>query len=226
MSGRTDAQALPPHAQLSEAIGMVLVCFGWFIVGSLESVSSWRPGSATGFSNNAFDGMLATELIFASMAMLLLWGRSYPLHMLYPHPSWRGVLDGALICVCAVLGHSLVVVLLPQYATTPIEEMLASTKVSWSSTIPFMVVNGIYEEVFLLGYLMRGLRRYGASTSLGIALLVRLMYHTYQGPVGVVSVMAVGLVFGLYFQRKGQLFPVVLAHIAIDLKAILFLTPQ
>jgi membrane protease YdiL (CAAX protease family) len=221
MSGRFDAPALPPHAQLSEAIGIVLVCFGWFIVGSLEAASSWRPGSAAGFNDNSFDGTLASEVILATMAILLLWGRRYPLHTLYPQPSWRGVLDGVIVCVCALLGHNLVVLLLPQYATTPIAEMLASTTVSWSSTIPLMVVNGFYEEVFLLGYLMRGLRRYGASTSLGIALFVRMLYHTYQGPAGVVSVMAVGLVFGLYFQRKGQLFPVVLAHIAIDLRVFL-----
>jgi membrane protease YdiL (CAAX protease family) len=155
------------------------------------------------------------------MAFVLLWGRGYPLQMLYPQPSWRGALAGVVLCGCVVLADNLVVVLLPQYATTPIAEILASTTVSWSSTIPLAVVNGTYEEIFLLGYLMRGLRRYGASTSLGIALVVRMLYHTYQGPVGVVSVMTVGLIFGLYFQRKGQLFPVVLAHIALDLMPFL-----
>jgi membrane protease YdiL (CAAX protease family) len=217
MNERSNGPDLPPHAPLSEAIGVVLVCFGWFIFSSLQAASSWHPGSAAGFSNTSLDAILATELILASMALLLLWGRGYPLPMLVPQPSWRGALAGLLLCGCAVLAHNLLMPLLPQYATTPIAEMLASTKVSWSSIIPLAVVNGTYEEVFLLGYLMRGLRRFGASTSLGIALVVRMLYHTYQGPVGVVSVMAVGLVFGLYFQRKGQLFPVVLAHIVLDL---------
>jgi membrane protease YdiL (CAAX protease family) len=221
MNTRSNAPDRAPHAQLSEAIGVVLICFGWFIFGSLEAASRWHPGSASGFSNNSFDGTLASELILATMAFVLLWGRGYPLQMLYPQPSWRGALAGVVLCGCVVLADNLVVVLLPQYATTPIAEILASTTVSWSSTIPLAVVNGTYEEIFLLGYLMRGLRRYGASTSLGIALVVRMLYHTYQGPVGVVSVMTVGLIFGLYFQRKGQLFPVVLAHIALDLMPFL-----
>jgi len=215
--------ALPPHAEASEAIGIVFVCFGFFIANSCFAMAGWRPGTASGWSDNGFTEGLALELILGATALLLLWGRTYPLRTLVPRPTWRGVFEGGLVAVCALLASSLVKYPLPHYATTPVAEMLAATHVSWSSTVPAMVVNGLFEEVFLLGYLMRGLRRLGASTALGIALLVRLLYHTYQGPVGVAAVMAIGLVFGAYFLRRGGLFPVVLAHVVIDL--IVFLTP-
>lgn len=223
MNGRSDTRE-PPHANPLEACFIVLVCFGSFIAASLDAAMRWRPGTASGFNDDTFGYMLATELVLAPIALLLLWARRYPVHLLLPLPTWRGVLDGALLCIAALLAHQLLVALLPQPNTSPIDEMLATTWVSWSATIPAMVVNGIYEEVFLLAYLLRGLRRLGASTAIGICLLVRMLYHTYQGPVGVVSVMVIGLIFSLYYQRKGRLFPVVLAHIAIDL--IAFLGPQ
>jgi membrane protease YdiL (CAAX protease family) len=48
-------------------------------------------------------------------------------------------------------------------------------------------------------------------------LLVRVLYHLYQGPVGAVWVLAIGLVFGLYFMRTNQLWPPVFAHILWDI---------
>jgi membrane protease YdiL (CAAX protease family) len=219
-----ESRAVPgeaPHATLFEACLIVLILFGTFIAASLDAAMRWRPGTAGGFSDASFAYTLANELVLAAMAILVLWARRYPLHLLYPRPSARGVFEAALLGIGAVLAHRLLTLLLPQPDTNPIDEMLAATVVSWSGTLPLMVVNGIYEEVFLLAYLMRGLRRYGASTALGIALFVRMLYHTYQGPHALVSVMAVGLIFGLYYQRTGRLFPVVLAHIAIDVFAFL-----
>lgn len=210
-----------PHATLFEACLLVLICFGSFIAASLDAAMRWRPGTASGFSDASFAYTLSTELALAAMAVLVLWARRYPLQQLYPQPSLRGAVDAALLGIGVALAHELLVFLLPQPQASPIEEMLASTAVTWSGTLPLMIVNGIYEEVFLLAYLMRGLRRFGASTALGIAVFVRMLYHTYQGPVALVSVMAVGLIFGLYYQRTGRLFPVVLAHIAIDVFAFL-----
>lgn len=219
MSGRTNAPVVPPHAEPSEAIGIVFVCFGWFIGLSLMAIANWRPDYVRWGTDMEFYGMMASELVLGAMAIVLLWGRHYPLHMLYPRPSWRGMLDAALLAAGAFALYKLFKVLMPAYAILPTAETRDATRTSWSSTVAYMIVNGSYQEIFLLAYLMRGLRRYGTSTALGIMLLVRMLYHAFLGPAGVVPVMADGLLFGLYFQRKGQLFPVVLAHIAVDLLA-------
>lgn len=79
--------------------------------------------------------------------------------------------------------------------------------------VPLAIVNGAYEEVFLLGFLMRGLRRFGASNAIGVSLLVRLLHHMYQGPLGALSVLVFGGVLSIFYWRKGQLFPAVFAHV-------------
>ncbi len=89
--------------------------------------------------------------------------------------------------------------------------------VSLASTVLFAMVNGTFEEIFLLGVLARGLRGYGLSVAIGVSLLVRVLYHLYQGPLGAVSVLAVGLTFTLFYLRGEQLWPPVLAHILLDI---------
>ncbi len=220
MSGPVVLQE-PPHASPLEAFSIVLVVFGLFIASSLDAAANWRPGGASGFTDASFDSLVGMELFFGAIALLLLRARAYPLRTLVPQASSRGAVEGAFICLAILALDRLLGVMLPSVGTTPIDEMLATTSVTWSSTIPAMVVNGVYEEVFLMGYLTRGLRRYGASTALGITLFVRLLYHSYQGPIGLLSVCLVGLAFGLWFQRTGRLFPLVFAHIAIDLVAFL-----
>lgn len=221
MSANPDELGAAPHATPLEALTIVLICFGLFIAASLDTASSWRPGAANGFSDAGFDHLVRLELILAAIALFLLRGRAYPLRTLVPQPSLRGMVEGALLCAAFFLLDGVVALMMPSFGTTAIDEMLAATMVTWSSTIPAMVVNGLYEEVFLMGYLTRGMRRYGASTAIGITLFVRVLYHSYQGPVGVVSVLLCGLLFGLYFQRTNRLFPLVFAHIVIDLIAFL-----
>jgi membrane protease YdiL (CAAX protease family) len=212
-----------PHARLTEAAGIVAICFGWFILASVQVVST-RGAAASdnaGFSDAGLDATLVSELILAAVAMAVLWGRRYPLHSLWPQASWRGALAG----IGLYLGMMVVVwagaLLVPDPSHYPIAEMMKQSHVSWSSVVPVSLVNGTYEEVFLLGYLMRGLRRYGGSTAVGVTVLVRMLYHMYQGPAGVLSVALCGIVFGAYFQRTGRLFPVVLAHIIADMAAFL-----
>jgi membrane protease YdiL (CAAX protease family) len=217
---RATADVLPHSAPL-EALGMVVLCFGWFMISSQASLAAWQSGaSASGFSDNILASVMVTELIFGAVAIAVLQARGYPLRTLYPQPSWSGALLGAGLYVGATAVSALAMLLEPHPAGMPVAEMAARTHVSLPVIMLVSIVNGAYEEVFLLGYLMRGLRRYGASTALGITLLVRLLYHTYQGPVGALGVVLFGAVLGIYYQRTGRLFPVVAAHVITDAIAL------
>lgn len=45
---------------------------------------------------------------------------------------------------------------------------------------------------------------------------MRVSYHLHQGPVVVLSVLAIGLVFGLFYARTQRLWPAVLARMMWD----------
>jgi membrane protease YdiL (CAAX protease family) len=219
MNDARGQEGVLPHAETREAIGMVLICFGYFILGSVQAVLA-RGAGASRFSNAGLDAMLVLELILGATALAVLSSRNYPLHTLWPRASWRGMLAGLGLFVCTGVLYNVSSLLVPPDADWPIAGIMSRSSVSWSSVIPMSIVNGAYEEIFL-GYLMRGLRRHGASTAIGITVLVRMLYHMYQGPGGVLAIVVFGVVLGVYYQRKGQLFPVVLAHILADMAAFL-----
>ncbi len=98
----------------------------------------------------------------------------------------------------------------------PITDMMRHSTIGAPMVLLLAIVNGTFEEVFLLGFLMRGLKERGLSIALGVMMLVRVSYHLYQGPLGACYVFGVGLVFGLFYARTQRLWPVVLAHMMWD----------
>jgi membrane protease YdiL (CAAX protease family) len=44
-----------------------------------------------------------------------------------------------------------------------------------------------------------------------------LLCHLYQGPVGIVSIVPLGILYGYAYSRTRMLWPLILAHIVIDL---------
>ena len=87
--------------------------------------------------------------------------------------------------------------------------------------VALAMVNGLYEETFLAGYLLEGLRKHGIHIALGITTLIRLLYHLYQGPIGAASVTAYGLVVMLFYWRSRLLWPIVFAHTLADITAFI-----
>jgi membrane protease YdiL (CAAX protease family) len=104
----------------------------------------------------------------------------------------------------------------------PVARMMADARLTVPAIVIMAMVNGAFEEVFLLGFLLRGLRGFGLSIALGAMLLVRMLYHMYQGPLGLIWVLGFGAVFGLYFIRTNQLWPPVFAHVLWDIVSFVF----
>ena len=83
-------------------------------------------------------------------------------------------------------------------------------------------VNGIFEEVFVAGYIITALTPVrGMWMGINVSTGLRLLYHLYQGPVGILSIVPVGLMFGYLYARTRQLWPLIFAHILIDLIGLL-----
>jgi membrane protease YdiL (CAAX protease family) len=83
-------------------------------------------------------------------------------------------------------------------------------------------VNGVYEETFLVGYLVRGFRHRGAAAAVGVSVLVRLLCHLYQGPLGALAAVVFGTLAGAFYWRSRWLWPVAFAHMLQDLISLLW----
>lgn len=96
-------------------------------------------------------------------------------------------------------------------------------------TIPVLILaaakNGILEEVIIFGFGAERLQRLGYGMwPIIISLAVfRASYHLYQGIGPFIGNVAMGIIFGWYFMRRGRLMPLVWAHFIID--AVGFLAP-
>jgi membrane protease YdiL (CAAX protease family) len=78
--------------------------------------------------------------------------------------------------------------------------------------------NAWAEEVLVVGYLLTRLRQLGWSEnrSLLASATLRGSYHLYQGFGGGLGNLAMGLLFGRFWQRTNRLWPLVLAHTLLD----------
>jgi len=199
---------------VSEAAIVSTICFGLFIVWSTQAVMSGFPEAKFSDSSNIW--MILVEFVLATTALLYLHVRNFDVRSLYPQPNLRGTLWG----LGAFLSAWLVGAIVTAPFVAPERPQVAEFSfqgVSLASNVAFAMVNGAFEEVFLLGVLVRGLRGYGLSVAVGLPLLVRVLYHLYQGPLGAIWILAFGLTFTVFYLRVRQLWPLVLAHTLWDI---------
>ena len=89
-------------------------------------------------------------------------------------------------------------------------------------TVPILIMwalrAGIGEEVIIVGYLFNRLKTIGWSPWAIIigASVLRGSYHLYQGFGAFAGNIAMGIVFGLIYQKTGKLLPLISAHTIID----------
>ncbi len=202
----------------AEAGTVILICFGLFMLFSFEAVAADFPEVRFSDASNA--GLVGLELVLGACALIYLQLRGFDIRSLYPVPTLKDSLTGFAFFVLSWLVA--VVAMLLFHTPGRTEAMEVSSQGLFAlSTVVLALVNGTYEEVFLLGVLVRGLRGFGLSLAIGLPLLVRMLYHSYQSPLGMVAVGAVGLVLSLAYVATGRLWPPVLAHILLDLAAML-----
>ncbi len=199
-----------------EGVGIVALCFGWFIVSSLSTMLGGYRSSQ--FSNASFAGLVVFELLLGSIALYILHVRGHRLADLLPTPTWRGCVIGIFLYIAAsALGWLAFVAFDSAAGREPLEQLMPAVAFNVPLVVVMAMVNGAYEETFLLGYLLRGFRNHGRSFALSLSLLVRVSYHLYQGPVGATAVLAMGFVLSLYYLRTSVLWPVVFAHTLADI---------
>lgn len=204
-----------------EALVVTGVCFGWAIWGSLWTVLAGYPDMG-GFTDAGAWQTVVTELACAAIALVVLYVRRYDVATLVPEVTLRDTLLGlALMVVANWAGWLVLEPFLAGHGEQPIERIAQATTISAPAVLAVSFVNGTFEEVFLLGFLQRGLQARGLSIALGVTLLVRVVYHLYQGPLGALSILAFGLVQGLWYAHARRLWSPVFAHIMCDIVAFL-----
>jgi membrane protease YdiL (CAAX protease family) len=94
----------------------------------------------------------------------------------------------------------------------------------WSLGLVLVVIlNPFFEELIVRAYTMSEVRALGGAAAVSILISVALQtsYHLYQGWPRMHSLAASFLIYSLYYNRYGRIFPVILAHCYVDAIAVL-----
>jgi membrane protease YdiL (CAAX protease family) len=75
------------------------------------------------------------------------------------------------------------------------------------------IINPIYEEVLLVGYIIGALKgKKGIVFAINISVLFRFLCHLYQGPLAAIEIIPMDLLFAYVYHRWEKLFPLIVAH--------------
>ena len=89
---------------------------------------------------------------------------------------------------------------------------------SWLVLIVFTVVNAFYEELVYLGYGFNlWAAKYGSRAAFLLSVLARLAVHSYQGTEHVLPIAVWAVIFGVWYRYHRKVWPLILAHLMIDL---------
>jgi uncharacterized protein len=210
-------RALSPRHEL---IIVVVGAFGYPVLGSIVSAITHRQGTPL-FSGADFKRLLVDELIILLVLTTFLRVRGWSLERIGLGPNLRETLTG--------LGLALIIELVSRVvwlvaAATSGQALEAESNIEFvdgsiESTVLIVVsiVNPIFEELFLCGYLVTALKdRAGPWTAINISISIRLLYHLYQGIIGVIFIVPFGLILTYWYARQGRLWPLIVAHVVFD----------
>ncbi|MGO4262190.1 CPBP family intramembrane glutamic endopeptidase [Lysobacter sp. TAB13] len=196
--------------------------FGWPIYYSLSAALSGQPPAP--ISNAGLVGLLMVEVPILAVIAVILALRGWTPGRLGPAPGWRDLGAGLVLTIATALMFWLLQALviglgfnLPSVEqSVPIDGDL-----SWPVMLSTSLVNGLYEEALVCGYLITALRdKRSMWAAIHLSTAIRIAYHLYQGSAGVISIVPMGLAYAWLYARTGRLWPLVLAHVLLDVWAL------
>jgi membrane protease YdiL (CAAX protease family) len=208
----------------SAASEILFVCL--FAFGILLARQAWHhfyPAEGPPIDRARLLGLLAVEIPVLLVVGWVLSVRGWTLRGLGLAPTLGQTLLSLAFVVATIIIWTAVAFVLAALGAgpPPTQTPLVSKDIGWPTIIGVSLVNGIFEEVFLCGYLITALRgRFGLPLAVGASVAVRVLLHVYQGPVGMLNMAGMGLLFAWWFARTGKLWPLVVAHILLDVIAL------
>lgn len=214
-----------------EFLVVVTWAFGLPICVSILSVGSAELASAHKTYHNAgFVSTLVWELVQSLFLVWFLRIRGWTLQKLGLDVTLRGTVYGLVLLVLTyvlVLGAQFIAGLVAPADMQAAIDRYPRPAADLDMHLVFLVsvVNGIFEEVFVAGYIISALTPVrGTWMAINVSTGIRLLCHLYQGALGVISVVPLGLLHGYVYSRTRMLWPLILAHILLDLVGLTIAT--
>jgi membrane protease YdiL (CAAX protease family) len=203
--------------------------------GKPDPIAAWLRGFGLAGALFIIVVLLVGPLIGSALVLLWAWHTKTPwrdLGFQKPH-NWFLTIAGGITAGVALklLMKAVVMPLIGAPPINPAYHYLAGNTGALPGTLLNVIVSaGIGEEIiwrgFLferLGHLVGGTRRAQIATVLITATLFGLAHYSNQRWMGVEQAFIVGLVLGTYYTVTRKIVPLMVAHAAFDVFAILII---
>jgi membrane protease YdiL (CAAX protease family) len=214
---------LPPGV---EFLVVVTWAFGLPIFASIMSLAAPNEGRSPVFTNIELFAAIIFEVIQLGFLAWFLQIRGWTLERFGLAFSWSGTAIGLVLLAVTyalVVGVQYFAQVVFNYDTQGAIARAPKFDADLSMQLLFMisVVNAIAEELFVTGYVITALQpRRGLWVAINASVVLRLLYHLYQGPIGVLTSVPMGLLYGYLYSRTRQLWPLIVAHVALVIIAL------
>jgi uncharacterized protein len=206
----------------AEFVLVVLVCFWWGIAGSIVAIlSRFRGVSSTApFTDRGALTLVILEL--SSLAVTFWIGRirGWSFRSFGLQPAWRSTGTGILLLIAVASARYVSAVLANAIFPRAVHLLPVASHASLPVLILTLAINPVFEEMIETDYFVRSLERYGMSGAVLASALFRAFLHAHLGVNAIVVVFPIGLIFGFFYWRRRQLWPLVVAHALFDLYAL------
>lgn len=214
-------QSLTPGA---EFLIVIVVAFGPFIVESL--FAALHPGAGSRHTAENLDFLVAYELTLLVVLGTFLYFRGWSFKRLGLAPTLLDTAIGLGLGLFVVLTYaflwSVLAAYMPQLAAAASHTGVAGRSVPLAAAIAFVIVNPVFQEVFVAGYTITVLKdTRGEFFAFNASIAIRLLYQLHQGVLGVITVIPLGLILAFWYTRTGKLWPLIVAHAALDVVGLM-----
>jgi uncharacterized protein len=211
---------LPPGV---EFLVVLTWAFGLPIFSSIMSLGAPSGSAAPVFDDAQLLGIIIFEVIQLGFLGWFLRIRGWTLEKFGLSFSWQGTVAGFALLVftyALALGAQYIAQVIFNYDIESAAARAPKVDAGLSMQLVFLVsvVNGIFEELFVAGYIITTMTaRRGMWAAINTSVVVRLLYHLYQGPIGIMTIVPMGLLYGYVYSRTRQLWPLIVAHVLVDI---------
>lgn len=205
---------------LQEAVVVTTIFVGWFIYSAMWFMLAGFPSAAeSSYDNAAAISLVVFECVTFGIGALVLRWRGWKAADFLFAITWRHVLSALGLLLLAALANLLVWQAVGNRLDdgSLLRTLVQPGAVSLGAALLVSCINGTFEEFFLCRYLIERFRPSGGAFAVTLSAGIRMLYHVYQGPQGTLSILAFGIIIGVYYWRTRALGAVVLTHVLADL---------
>ena len=217
----------------TEFLVVIIGAFGIFIPSNLLALltpATALPTTAGSVTSGSLNGLVCYELVVLAVLGTFLGTRGWTLQKVGFTPTVRDTLAGGALTIGSYAAHAVILALIiwaypAAIADSQIIDQLVKESLDISTVLAVSVINPIFEEVFVCAYVVTALKdKRSVTFAVNVSTALRVTYHLYQGTFGVVSIAPIGQIFAYWYARTNRLWPVIVAHAAMDLIALLTLS--